>query len=76
MNKISFDVNNQGTLAFIQDEHDGWVKVHRYDADGRKTYGTTIPSSDFVMLWNLYNYIKENDIQNDFINPYGLQKEE
>jgi hypothetical protein len=27
------------------------------------------------MLLNLYRYIKDNDIQNDFINPNGANKE-
>ena len=37
---------------------------------GYKTI-TTIPAGDMVMLVNLYKHIKENDIQNDFINPHG-----
>lgn len=34
-----------------------------------------ISNGNMVMLFNLYQYIKRNDIQNDFINPYGKNKE-
>jgi hypothetical protein len=34
-----------------------------------------IPNGDMVMLINLYRYIKDNDIQNEFINPNGKNHE-
>lgn len=71
---ISFNVNNNGRMEFIQREHDADVLIHIYH-DGAKTYGNTIPNGDVVMLYNLYRYIKDNDIQNDFINPNGANKE-
>ena len=71
---ISFDVNNNGRMEFVQREHDADVLIHIYH-DGVKTYGNTIPNCDMVMLYNLYRYIKDNDIQNDFINPNGANKE-
>ena len=30
-----------------------------------------IPAGDMVMLINWYRYVKDNDIQDDFINPQG-----
>lgn len=32
-----------------------------------------IPDGDFVMLMNYYRYVKDNNIQCDFINPNGQQ---
>jgi len=75
MNKISFDINNGMTLEFVQREHDSNVLVHKIDHNGKKVYGNTIPNGQFVMLYNLYQYVIDNDIQNDFINPYGKNKE-
>ena len=70
-NTLSFKTNNGGILNMIQQELDGKVIVKRLERDkGYKTI-TTIPAGDMVMLVNLYKYIKENDIQNDFINPHG-----
>lgn len=34
-----------------------------------------VSAGDFVMLLNYYKYIKDNDIQNDFINYHGKKKE-
>lgn len=70
-NTLSFKTNNNGILNMMQLEIDGKVIVKRLEKDnGYKTI-TTIPAGDMVMLVNLYKYIKENDIQNDFINPNG-----
>lgn len=66
--KLTYDVNNGGTLELIQRGHDGTVLI----ADENHTSKTEfIPNGDMVMLINFYRYIKDNDIQNDFINPYG-----
>lgn len=68
---IIFDVNNYGKVTLEQKTHDKSVTV---------THGngsiTTISSGDFIMLLNMYNYIKNNDIQSDFINPYGKNTED
>lgn len=70
-NTLSFKVNNNGILNMIQHEIDGKVIVKCLEKDrGYKTI-TAIPPGDMVMLVNMYRYIKENDIQNDFINPNG-----
>ena len=29
---------------------------------------------DMVMLINFYRYIKDHDIQHDFVNPYGKKE--
>ena len=72
---ITFDVNNAGILSFEQEDHDSDVIVHR-SQNGIIVYGNSIPAADMVMLYNLYRYIKDNDIQNDFINPNGANKDE
>ena len=75
LNTLSFKTNNGGILSMRQNIIDGKVIVKHLEKDkGYKTI-TTIPAGDMVMLVNLYKYIKENDIQNDFINPYGKNKE-
>ena len=76
MNKLTFDINNGLTLAFEQDTHDRLVKVHKYDGGGKLVDADSIPAGQFVMMWNMYKYIMENDIKNDFINPYGKNREE
>lgn len=70
-NTLSFKVNNNGILNMIQHEIDGTVVVKRLEKDKSYKQVGEIPAGDMVMLINLYNYIMENDIQNDFINPYG-----
>lgn len=74
-NTLSFKTNNNGIMNMIQQTIDGKVIVKRLEKDKSYKTITTIPAGDMVMLVNLYKYIKENDIQNDFINPYGKNKE-
>ena len=75
-NTLSFKTNNNGIMNMIQHELDGKIVVKRLEKDkGYKTI-TSIPAGDMVMLINMYKYIKENDIQNDFINPHGKNKGE
>lgn len=70
-NTLSFKTNNNGILNMIQQELDGKIIVKRLEKDrGYKTI-TTIPAGDMVMLVNMYKYIKENNIQNAFVNPNG-----
>ena len=73
-NTLSFKTNNNGILNMIQHELDGKVIVKRLERlekdKGYKTI-TSIPAGDMVMLINMYKYIKENNIQNAFINPDG-----
>lgn len=69
--KLTYDVNNGGTLELIQRGHDGTVLI----ADDSMSKTEFIPAGDMVMLINLYRYIKDNDIQNDFINPNGESHE-
>lgn len=76
-NHLSFDTNNDRVLNFDQYDHDDRVFVATVNANGSyhgKTY--VIPNTEFVMLFNLYRYIKDNDIKNDFINPNGKNTEE
>lgn len=73
-NILSFKVNNNGVLSMRQNVIDGTVKVYRLEKNNGYKQITEIPAGDMVMLVNMYKYIKENDIQNDFINPYGKNK--
>ena len=67
---LSFDVNNNRKVTVSQSVHDGNVTVTHGNENTK-----TITAGNFVMLLNLYGYIMDNDIQNDFINPYGKNKE-
>ena len=69
-NEISFRGSNGSIISLVQYMHDFPV---RYTTTNHGM--TTIPAGDMVMLLNLYQYIKDNDIQNDFINPNGKNKE-
>lgn len=78
MNKLTYLVNNNGTMEISQKEIDGNATVHTFH--GASDFSDTqndiiIPAGDMVMLVNFYRYIKENDIQHDFINPSGKNKE-
>ena len=75
-NTLSFKTNNNGILNMIQHEIDGKVIVKRLEKDNGYKQIVEIPAGDMVMLINLYKYIIENDIQNDFINPHGKNKGE
>ena len=74
-NTLSFKVNNNGIINMIQQIVDGVVIVKCLEEKKRCKTMTVIPAGDMVMLINLYKYIKENDIQNDFINPNGENTE-
>ena len=73
MNRISFDVNNQRQLVLSQDNHDSAVIVTTEYRGEIETdcKPVKISAGDFVMLINLYQHIKENDIKNRFINYHG-----
>lgn len=71
--KLTYNVNNGGTLELIQRGHDGTVLIAGTNSHLSKT--EFIPNGDMVMLINFYRYIKDNDIQHDFINPYGKNHE-
>ena len=66
MGQISFDVNNGGKLNICQAKHDGIISVN-----AGENKGYNIIAGDFVMLLNFYKYVKDNDMQNDFINYDG-----
>ena len=67
---IELSVNNGQTLFLTQTSADGEMILNRYDGD-KMIYERMIPAGDMVMLLNLYRYVKDNDIQNGFINPDG-----
>lgn len=82
---IGFELNNQLMGSVTQRKYDQEVTytVYKTVKDCEDTVCPmqevdrvrTIPIGQFVMLLNLYAYIIDNDIQNDFINPYGKNKE-
>lgn len=72
---IEFKINNDQIIQIHQSEQYGEVHVDIGRFSGEYLRNCSIPAGDFVMLLNLYRYIKENDIQNDFINPNGKNKE-
>ena len=80
INTISFDVNNGRKMKLIQRRHDGMCLISTEDTKGipestLKDEIAYISNGDMVMLLNYWIYVKENDIQNDFINPHGKNKE-
>lgn len=73
---LSFKTNNKGILNMMQNEVDGTISVKELKEDNGYNKVIDIPAGDMIMLINMYKYIKENDIQNGFINPTGKNKEE
>jgi len=74
MNKLEFLVNNNGTMEVKQERTDSSVTIHTYHSinDFHSTKNDyAISAGDMVMLLNYYRYIKNNNIQCDFINPKG-----
>lgn len=71
---IEMPVNNNGTLFLTQISKDGTCNLWKWDGE-KTTTERVISGGDLVMLLNLYRYIKDNNIQNDFINPNGKNKE-
>lgn len=69
-------VNNGRTMLISQRVINGSISVEIADTGKPADENLLIPPEDFVMLVNFYKYIKLNDIQNDFINPHGKNKEE
>ena len=62
--RISYEVNNQGTMTIEQERHDGPVDVIVWDApvNGCRgvRHGDVINPGDMVMLMNYYHYQKEH----------------
>lgn len=73
---MTFDINNNGILRVQQDHYAGGNVRVATERNGERISAEYITAGDFVMLLNMYRYIKDNDIQNDFINPYGKNKED
>ena len=74
-NGIELEVNNGQTLFLSQVSKDGDTILDRWDGD-KMEYERTIPAGDMVMLLNLYRYVKDQDIYNNFINPDGKNKDD
>ena len=75
MNRLTFQTNNGEMLVMYQLDDDCAVMVNHWNENGEAEKLPTISAPDFVMLYNYYRYIKENDIYHDFINPNGKEVE-
>ena len=75
-NRLTFEVNNGQTL--VLDQYDDGERVFIWTKGANDfTIGKThiVQPETMVMLINYYRYIKDNDIQQDWINPNGKNKE-
>ena len=59
---ISYNINNQGKMELVQQEHDGEVLLTTEypERDGVERKEWAIPAGDMVMLMNYYRNCKEN----------------
>lgn len=71
MEKIGFKTNNGSQVNLSQEHYDSNI----YLTDENNENIGSISAGDMIMLLNMYKYIKDNDIENSFINPYGKNKE-
>ena len=72
--EIICHLEDNGTMELHQEEPNGTIIVHTFynSSDAVETKNDIeIPADDMAMLVGAYQLIKSNDIQNDFINPYG-----
>ena len=72
---MTIEINNKRKLFISQTYYNNSINVATYDDNNEFESEYSIPASDFVMLLNLYRYLKDNDIRNDFINPNGKEVE-
>lgn len=75
---IEIEINNKNKMIISQSEADkarDGISIDRI-CEGDKIDHLFISSAEFVMLINYYNYIKDNDVKQDFINPDGYNSEE
>lgn len=75
MNKIEFEINNNRVMQISQESYDSKVTLTTFNKSNSEVDNEqTITAGDFVMLMNYYRYIKDNNIQCDFINPHGTNE--
>ena len=72
---MTIEINNKRKLFISQTYYNNSINVATYDDNNEFESEYSIPAGDFVMLLNLYRYLKDNDIRNDFINPNGKEVE-
>ena len=65
---IEIPVNNNRKLILIQSAEG--IEIVTTSKDGIESK-REIPEGDMVMLINYYKYVKDNNIQCDFVNPNG-----
>lgn len=72
INRIEMEVNNGRIIQLAQQQIDGNITLTTYNKKSALVdHEQNISASDMVMLINYYRYIKDNNIQCDFINPNG-----
>lgn len=74
---IEIEINNNGTLRLSQTEADKarcGIAVENVDEKGKVYRRNLISEGDFVMIINYYQYVVDNDIKDEFINPNGLNE--
>lgn len=69
---ITIPINNGREMEISQDKARELIVIETKE-NGLTDMRYGISEGDFVMLMNYYRYIKDNDIQCDFINPYGVK---
>lgn len=69
-NSFSIAVNNGGKLV-LEGTDNGFI-INSIDCNNKIYRRDYISEGDMVMLMNYYRYVKDNDIQDDFINSDGL----
>lgn len=67
---IKIEINNGRIMEVGQTEE--LIKIVTREGDNVDRVDG-ISEGDFVMLMNYYRYVKDNNIQCDFINPNGQQ---
>ena len=67
---IEIEVNNNRTMVFSQPQQYEDIYCQIGENNNIDTE-IKISAGDMVMLINYYSYIKNNNIQCDFINPSG-----
>lgn len=78
-NRIEVEINNNRKLRLCQNEETKLrygIRLESVNSDGTIDRRDLISEGDFVMLMDYYRSIKDYDIQDDFINPNGINSRE
>ena len=79
---LSIEINNGQKLVLKQNKHDKSHEISIFTTSPKQdgTFDVNnvsiIPEYEFVMLYNLYRYVKDNNVKNAWINPNGERIED